>query len=338
MLHASFSSGPDAAALAFLRENGLDARRDAEFTATLRDDQGRVAATGSLDGRVIKYVACDNALRGRGLTARVVSLLVEEAFARGRTGLFLFTSADAAPLFAALGFETLCAYGGAALLESGGGLRRYIKALAEKAKPGSAGAVVMKADPFTLGHRYLAEYAAARVDRLHIFALREDKAAFPPDVREGLIRAGVADLPNVTVHPGSDYVISAATFPTYFIQETDSRARIQAGLDAALFGRHIAGALGITKRFAGQEPFSPVTAVYNDALAEVLPPLGIEVSIIGRLTADNAPISASAVRKWLAAGDMAAACRLVPPTTAEYLRSGAAASALARLRDTEGSA
>ena len=58
----------------------------------------------------------------------------------------------------------------------------------------------MNANPFTLGHRYLAEQAAARCDRLHLFVVESEKSRFPFAVRRTLVERGTADLPNVVVH------------------------------------------------------------------------------------------------------------------------------------------
>ncbi len=78
----------------------------------------------------------------------------------------------------------------------------------------------MNANPFTLGHRHLVEQAAAQCDALHLFVVREDASFFPFSARLEMVRAGVAHLPNVVVHEGSQYIISRATFPAYFLKET----------------------------------------------------------------------------------------------------------------------
>ena len=51
------------------------------------------------------------------------------------------------------------------------------------------GAIVMNCNPFTLGHRYLVEYAASQVEHLYIFAIEEDKSIFPFVDRFELIKA-----------------------------------------------------------------------------------------------------------------------------------------------------
>jgi [citrate (pro-3S)-lyase] ligase len=41
------------------------------------------------------------------------------------------------------------------------------------------GAIVMNANPFTLGHRWLVEQAARQCDWLHLFVVKEDASCFP---------------------------------------------------------------------------------------------------------------------------------------------------------------
>lgn len=89
------------------------------------------------------------------------------------------------------------------------------KAVSLLANP-RTGAVVMNANPFTLGHRWLVEYAASKVDLLHVFIVSEDVSLVPLSVREQLVREGTADLGNLVYHQTGPYMISNATFPSYF--------------------------------------------------------------------------------------------------------------------------
>ena len=188
----------------------------------------------------------------------------------------------------------------------------------------TTGVVVMNANPFTLGHRYLLEQAAARVDRLLVIPVREDGQCFPYAQRLAMIKAGAPS--GVTVLEGSDYQISAATFPTYFLKDLSDAAETQMRLDLDLFSRHIAPALGISVRFVGSEPADALTARYNEIMREVLP----EVVEIPRLNA----ISASAVRAALDAASFASASALCPKSTRPYLLGYLAQRALQMEVDT----
>lgn len=83
--------------------------------------------------------------------------------------------------------------------------------------------MVCHANPFTRGHRHLVEYAAARCPHLYVFVLSEETGDFPAADRLELVRRGTADLPNVDVVPGGDYIISRATFPPISSRATRSR-------------------------------------------------------------------------------------------------------------------
>ena len=87
-------------------------------------------------------------------------------------------------------------------------------------------------------------------------------------------------------------------------------------VDARLFGRHLAPAAGVTRRFVGHEPFCETTASYNRVMAGVLPEYGVQLVEVERLKdADGAFVSATRVRAALAAGDTETVRRLVPATT-----------------------
>ncbi len=70
----------------------------------------------------------------------------------------------------------------------------------------------MNANPFTNGHRYLIQQAAAQCNWLHLFLVKEDSSRFPYEDRLDLVLKGTADIPRLTVHRGSEYIISRATF------------------------------------------------------------------------------------------------------------------------------
>ena len=115
-------------------------------------------------------------------------------------------------------------------------------------------------------------------------------------------------------------MISAATFPTYFLKENEDAAALQTELDAILFATRIAPALHITRRFVGAEPFDPVTRRYNRALDAVLPPRGIQLIEILRLEEAGEPISASRIRALLNEKSLCSeVLDLVPSVTQRYL-------------------
>lgn len=281
-------------------------------------EEDTLIATGSREGNILKCIAVDAAYQGQGLTAAVLTHLRQNAFQAGFPHLFLYTKPQNEHLFTPLFFYPIARTETVLLMEdTSQGIRRFLDSL--KAPEGECGAIVMNADPFTLGHRYLAETAAGLCRHLLIFVLSEDKGRFPADVRLELVRRGTADLPNVTVLPTGPYLISSATFPTYFLKDRDSAADVHCMLDVEVFTRHFAPHFSITQRFVGTEPLSALTARYNAILKEHLPKRGIQVTELPRLEKNGAPISASAVRKALDSGDRDTIRSFVPQTTFDYL-------------------
>ncbi|MDR1377399.1 MAG: [citrate (pro-3S)-lyase] ligase [Synergistaceae bacterium] len=288
----------------------------------------RIVATGSLMGRVIQGVAVREELEGQGATSTLLSLLLRHAAGAGMWHLFLFTKPREASRFAALGFRSVAATDSAALMEWGRpGIEEFLQDLRRAAEflpapglltgPGPTALVVVNCNPFTLGHRYLIETAAAASERLYVIVVREDRSEIPFEVRFRLVEEGVSDLANVVVLNGGEYCVSAATFPSYFTRR-EELASVHASLDLTVFATRIAPALSVKKRFVGTEPLSPVTNVYNETMKSLLPRYGIEVEELARLEMRGEPVSASRVRALLRAGRIEEAKTLVPPSTRRW--------------------
>ena len=227
----------------FLSAAGLTYEGGAEYTVLLLDDEtDAVVGTGSLCGSVLKYIAVSEAMQGEGGAASIVSELVRHAYTCGRRKLFLFTKPQNEYLFRSLGFFRIAATDGAVYMEnSRSGLKNYLDSL-EKGR-GIQGAIVANCNPFTLGHKYLMETAAAQVDFLHVFILSEnsaENAEFSAEARFELVKKGTKHIKNLLLHRSGDYIISHSTFPTYFIKDKADAGRINADLDLTLFGSAIA--------------------------------------------------------------------------------------------------
>ena len=180
------------------------------------------------------------------------------------------------------------------------------------------GAIVMNCNPFTNGHRYLIEYAATQVEQLIIFVVQEDKSVFPFADRFQLVKEGTADLKNVLVVPSGNYMISSMTLPGYFEKENLADMKLDASNDLMLF-LQIANTLGISVRFAGEEPLDPFTRQYNENMSKILPKYGLEFHVIKRKEEDGEVISASRVRRALKNNEFELIRQLVPECTYRYL-------------------
>lgn len=332
---------------AFLSSNGLRLAALERYVVISRDEDGdEIIAGGGLDGNVIKCVAVSEEARSEGLMNILVSRLIAIAHEEGHESVKAFTKPANEDIFRSLGLKLLASSGNAILMENGrGGLPEYRKYLESLARPGRNGAIVMNANPFTKGHRYLIEQAASQVDNLYVIVVKEDRSRFPYAERKSMIEAGCAGLSNVIVCEGSDYAISAATFPTYFLKQLDDATPTQIALDLDLFVKHIARPLGVTVRFAGSEPEDKLTRCYNEMMSEILPaggygskenPSGQPISFveIPRLEQNGRPVSATALRSALDRGDLKAAMEFVPVSTVPYLIADLAERSLRQELDT----
>ena len=391
----------------FLEANQLRLDEVDYYAIVTEPDGDEILAGGGLQGDIIKCIAVDERLRDAHLSNRLVSHLISEAAQRGHHSVKVFTKPQNRQVFESFGFRLVGEAPLAILMENGHGIDDYTKYLRScvaiqpqpTEKASTIGVIVMNANPFTLGHRYLIEQAAWQVDRLFIIPVKEDggehqpsRSLFPYAERKAMMEAAVAQsnkgpracslseqsgertkyqsnsLPTgedrggaysmegrgVAVLSGSDYAISAATFPTYFLKQLSAAADTQMLLDIDIFCRHIAPALGATIRFVGSEPNDALTRRYNELLQQQLPLHALRLVEIPRLTAITSPstpaspvccdhvatpqsapaISASFVRKALAEGRFAEAAALVPPTTIPYLLAHLACNALQQELDT----
>ena len=132
----------------------------------------------------------------------------------------------------------------------------------------------------------------------------------------------------ITVLEGSDYVISAATFPTYFLKDLSTAAETQMQLDVDLYDKWIAPALGATVRFVGSEPLDALTNRYNQLITNP--------TLVERLSIHGEVVSASRVRRALEKGCFPEAASLCPASTHAYLLAYLADKALREELDTPG--
>lgn len=331
----------------FLGDNGLRLD-DVDYYAALVDETtDEIVAGGGLKGGVIKCVAVADGHKGEAVANQIVSHLIAHANADGHQCVKLFTKPQNQKMFESMSFRLLAEAPKAILMETGiGGIRKYSEELeSEKGKVKSeksngklhhlnpstpqpimpqSGIIIMNCNPFTLGHRYLIEQAAQQVETLYILVVREDCSMFGYDERKAMIVRGVAHINNVVVCDGSEYSISATTFPTYFLKSLSDASDTQMTLDIDLYRRHIAPALGATVRFVGTEPDDPLTRRYNELMKSMLP----DVREVARLEKSGVVVSASRVRKAIVENHLAQAARLVPPTTVPYIVAHMATRAL----------
>ena len=182
------------------------------------------------------------------------------------------------------------------------------------------GAIVMNANPFTYGHRYLVEAALKECDYLIVFVVEEDKSELSFEDRFSLVKENLSDLKRVFVRKSGEFIISAKTFSEYFRKESLQDQKIDTTLDVTLFAKEIAPVLNISVRFAGKEPTDSVTRQYNEDMARILPQYGINFIELERAKNDNGEIiSASTVRSLTKSGEFDRLKEFAPPATVRYL-------------------
>jgi [citrate (pro-3S)-lyase] ligase len=321
----------------FLETFSLSYDGNVDYTVALYKGDVMVA-TGSLLGEVLRNIAVDEALQGEGLTAVVASHLLKEAARREIYHYFIFTKPDKAHLFSSLGFKEIAtAEPYAALLESGvGSVTEYCREMKRQLQDlpdGHRAGLVVNCNPFTLGHKALIAKASAENEAAVVLVVSEEGSLFPFDIRFRLVCEGLREFKNIAVVPGGKYIVSAATFPGYFTRGEET-VQAQTRLDAAVFGRHIAPALSITRRYVGDEPYCNVTRAYNEAMKEILPGCGVEVVQMPRIAAAGSIVSASRVREMIREDAWEEIRKLVPDTTFSYLVSPEAVPVIEKIKNS----
>lgn len=321
---------------------------EVECTMIVYNLKGELVGTGSHLGRILKYVAVAPKFRDTTAFALIVTYMTEKllkiykhtfVFTRPENsvrfiGLGYNEIATAEPLFAVLefGFESIFTY------------QDYLKTLIVPVSSARVAAIVVNCNPFTNGHLFLIEKAAAENEVVYLFVVEEDLSAFPFKVRWELIRKGISHLKNVIMVKGGMYIVSGSIFPAYFLKnETVSDVmQKQAELDVKTFANYVVPVLGIKKRYVGTENFCKTTQAYNLAMKTILPSFGVEVVEVTRkasgCNAGDSPnfISASRIRDAIKADRLAEVIDFLPDSTREFLFSDASLDIRSKIKAGEG--
>ncbi|MCF7932914.1 MAG: hypothetical protein K9K93_07075 [Acholeplasmataceae bacterium] len=292
----------------------------ADETILIAED-GKVLATGSIDGNVIKMIAVDPSVQGQELASEIVAILSSRLQNEGIDKRFLYTTPDKKDIFLSMSFDVVQETSDVILLENAANpIRRRLSQLASgfpKVNQSRA-AIVMNCNPITNGHLYLIRKASVENNDVLIFLVEEDASFVPFEIRKRLLESAVKDLFNVYVIPSTPYIISKATFPTYFLKEVSKSAHLYRELDVLIFKTYFMPIFGITTRYVGDEPNDLSTNLYNETLKNHLKD---QLKIVSRLDIDHVPVSASMVRALAKAGAYEKIGPLVPKATYDYIIS-----------------
>ena len=300
----------------------LNKSEELEYTVGIyRKDT--LVATGSYYRNILKCLVVCKEVQSENLLTEIVQHLIDRLIEEGTHHYFLYTKPKNGFIFHSLGFQTIIETPDILFMEQGvPNFQSYLSQLKEAKKEGFGSGLVMNANPFTKGHQFLVESASKQSTQVYVFVLSEDRSEFSSEDRLEMVRQGVAHLSNVTVLKTNDYLISSATFPSYFLKDAavESVAKVQARLDAQLFKEKIAPILAINTRFVGEEPYSKVTNLYNQSMKEVFG-TDLELVILPRVSIHGEIISATKVREALKMHDDKRLIDYLPLTTYNYLKN-----------------
>lgn len=187
-----------------------------------------------------------------------------------------------------------------------------------KPKHGERAAIVMNCNPITNGHLYLIETCAKEMNDVIIFLVEENKSVFPFEIRYQLVKKATRHLKNVHVVKSTPYIISTATFPTYFLKELSDISKAYMTLDISIFKHYFFPMFELSYRYVGTEPKDLTTEAYNEVMKKIL---GEKLKIIPRKSHHEEIISASIVRQLMQEKKYKDIKPLVPKATFHFLMS-----------------
>ena len=272
---------------------------DVDASYVIRD-AGDIIATVSVKKNLIKFFYINEAYQGEGLAIELINSALEDIISKGYRTYFVFTKAKNENIFTSLSMDVIEKTEDVVLLE--GGFFKYadwIQNIKKDLDKDEYSAIVMNANPLTLGHEYLVDKALEEARDLIIFVLEEDASYFSAKDRYEIVKNHYHNNDRVHVYKSGPYIISRATFPTYFLKKDTDKLKVYTELDAKIFAKHIAKDLNIKKRYFGTEPIDKVTEKYNKMMKKILFEYGVESEFIERKKINDEYISASKLREGL---------------------------------------
>ncbi len=303
-----------------LKQNGLSYEEQVNHTIGLFDGDVLVA-TGSIDDHVIKMLAVDLQYQGENLLSTILTKLISILNHEKKFKFFVFTKPHNKKFF--IDYNLFLIYEDQDILFFENKIDTIVETLHElkydlNLKRGSTAALVMNCNPMTNGHLYVIDKAVKSHDHVIIFLVEENQSVFPFDIRYKIVKKALKIYKHVTVVPSTPYIISKATFPTYFSKTVNESTQLYTSLDIQIFKRYFMDILGIDHRYVGTEPLDPLTNLYNEQMKKIL---GDKLVIVERMKQDDETVSASYVRKLAKDQKFDEIKKLVPRPTYQFLKS-----------------
>ncbi len=305
--------------IAFLEAHDLEYEYDITYSILVYDEE-KLIATASLANNIMKCFLVIKEYTNQNLTNLMFSHLVSYLAHKNIYHYFVYTTPDNEAIFTSLNMKTIVMTMNTVLLEGGDEITNVLSNLKKEyhLSNNKKAAVIINANPMTLGHLFLIETAAKENDEVLVFVVSEDLSSFPFSDRFAIIKKATAHLKNVTVLPTLSYLVSKITFPKYFLKEDQLIKDEQTLVDVLVYKQYYEKIFNIAIRYLGEEPFSFNTDKYNKVLKTYL---GNHIKIIQRKKVDKITVSASLVRKLLKENNLEEIKQYVPLATYEYLIS-----------------
>lgn len=265
----------------FLDHMGLRYEDGIEYSVCIKDENGKIKATGSLEENILKCIAVDRAYQGTGLCGIIVSELVHYAFSKGRAHLFLFTRPENETIFSGAGFYPVIRTEEIVFMENWrNGFEKFATKIKEETPEDAIvygrriGAIVTGA-LFSDKQRELVKWALEKCDYLHLFLPAYSEGKIGLNERWKMAEERVRDLSGVILHCPSDYLIPPVILPTYSFSDKNRGWRANCRLYLELFAQKIAPALLITDYFNEMEMPDRIRRIYGEEMKKILIGYGI---------------------------------------------------------------
>ena len=303
-----------------LASNGLTFEEKVDKTIALYDGE-QMVATGSIYENVIKMIAVEANYQGENLTSIIMFNLISILNQKNISKYFIFTKPESKKYFIDFNFSEIIESEHVVMLENSiDKIEDQLNQIKNnlKLKSGKTSGIVMNCNPVTLGHMYLIERCANESDNVIVFLVEENKSVFPFEIRLNLLKKATKHWNNVHIVPSTKYIISSATFPTYFLKELNQASLEYMKLDISIFNKYFMKIFSLDKRYVGSEPLDPTTSAYNQTMKEIL---GEKLVEIERVQLDSNIVSASFVRKLAKELKYDELKKYVPNETYKFLKS-----------------
>lgn len=198
----------------------------------------------------------------------------------------------------------------------------YIKYLRQfKVDKKDCAIVLMHANPFTLGHYKLVEYATKRHEYVYVMVAVESNIFSPDDVYN-MVNEPCKDFDNVTVIRARKDIMNPQLFlPGYFERDDNPNASGNTAGFVDFIGTIVKPALDVHVRYMGSEPVDVITQNMNREMIELLPKYGMTAVEIPRFETENKiPYSAKTVRNALKRKDWETVQQMVHPAAQKILK------------------